>query len=164
MKRNYVNIIGTLAVLMLVGIVSVPVMAVASGSIVWNSSHYQKGDTGSYTYACAGVAKCIINVSAPSGYGYVYNGTNTSATGVGTQVLSYPGTYTAYVLNGVTELDSDTTAVSLVAGVIEVIVAITGTVVPSVVELAVAVVPLIVVGALVVFLGGFFETLLGKIR
>jgi len=148
--------------LLLIGILASPALAVATGTIAWNESHYTVGDTGSYIYTCGGVALCIINVSGPSGY--LYNGTNTSVTGVRTQALSTAGTYTAYVRNGATVLDSDEATVSIFAGIMDVITAITGTFIPDMVGFIVAIVPLIVIGALVAFVGGFFDKLLDLIK
>ena len=148
-------------VLMVLGLfVAGPALAAASGSVAWNETGYRKGDTGYYSYACAGCAKCFLNVTRPDGV--TTSGSNTSAAGVNSYELSLVGTYTVQVLNG-TELDSDTTAVSIVNGIIEVLEGIVNFI-PDLLDLIISFVPFMVVAGLIVFLGGFMEKLLQIFR
>lgn len=153
-------------VLMILAIIVVgPALAVGTGTIAWNESRYTRGATGTYTYTCgANVAKCIINISSPDGY-YAYNGTNSSVSGVGTLTLSLQGTYTAGIYNGSSwlALDTDSTTTSVFNGVIEVIAGIVGFL-PDLLELVVGMVPFVIVIALVVFIGAFFDRIMGAIR
>ena len=137
-----------------------PALAAASGSVAWNETGYRKGDTGYYSYTCAGCAKCFLNITRPDGVST--SSSNASAAGVNSYTLSLAGTYTVQVLNG-TELDSDTTTVSIVNGIIEVLDGIVNFI-PDLLDLILAFVPFIVVAALIVFLGGFMEKLLQIFR
>jgi hypothetical protein len=149
-----------LALLVLSLLMAAPALAAASGTVAWNETGYRKGDTGYYSYACAGCAKCFLNITRPDGV--TTSSSNASASGVNSYSLSLVGTYSVKVLNG-TELDSDTTTVSIVNGIIELLDAMVNFV-PDLVDLVLTFVPFMLVGALIVFLGGFVEKLLRFIR
>jgi len=169
MTRNRINIIGTLAVLMLIGIAAVPVMAAHEvGTITWNESSVNVDTTATYSWSGnLEPVEYFVAITDPDGT-EVENATHypNGGNGVGTYTVDIPGTWRVYIGNTTTTnqtYDDLTVGATGWYNVADTIRAIAG-IIPDLIDLVIGIAPLVVLFGLIGFLVKFFPKILDMLR
>jgi hypothetical protein len=169
MIRNRISIIGTMAVLMLIGIAAVPVSADhVIGHVTWNESSVALDTTATYSwYGNVEPVEYFIAIVDPDGT-EVVNDTHypNGGNGVGSYSVDIPGTWRVSIGNTTTtnqtydDLTVGSTGWYDIGSTVRAFVGI----IPDLIDLVVGVAPLVVLFGLIGFLVKFFPVLLDKFR